>query len=549
MKVPLRILLAAAILCVLIFIGGLAYLGYDLSIDLIARYTHSADRIDRIKCFISPRTLRLIILFASVIAVILISIFSRFDAIYLLLQKGASLVYSSLILRFRNDWSGPLLYLMIIPVGASLYLAIRMPVSFDEAYTYVYFSLRGILSSISYYPAPNNHILHSVLTNICMWLPLPDVFCIRIPALIANIFCILFLFSFVKEYYNTFIAYATIAFFTTLLMTVYYAFMSRGYALECLCFILMTYSLFKILSQPKNKSYWIYFCISAILGFYTMPSFLYPFVIAGIFLVIMLRGISIYLCISYVAVGFITMMLYMPVIVTSGLGVLIKNEHVVPIKRSEVVYKMPGFIEKVCSQVTGIPFIIVLVFVVVAVLLMFLRYKGQVKNYYLLVLNISPVLLMLHSVIPFTRTFEYFTCIFSLCFGLVAYQILQPYAMTFYYFIALVFIQVLLLYNSCVQIINQEQYCILTHDILPQIDSGKNFSIYSYRFDLLLNQDLKEKNVSGYRVQCQHELDAKINMDTVPKGRADYYIVDTYADKTNAKKPFIKNEFYSIYRD
>ena len=57
-------------------------------------------------------------------------------------------------------------FVLTIPLACSIYYAIRLPVTYDEAWTYLYFTINSPLVSASFYPAPNNHILFSLLARV-----------------------------------------------------------------------------------------------------------------------------------------------------------------------------------------------------------------------------------------------------------------------------------------------------------------------------------------------------------------------------------------------
>jgi uncharacterized membrane protein len=497
MTVFIRLLLIIAILSVIIILLLLLHFGYYNSLFYFAQFAKTLDRLDLLKKIIPVSFFTYIVAAICFVLVILLVLLKKFEIIYPLVANIAVKAKASNAVRWRNDWSGHLLYLMIIPVSASVYYTFKMPVSLDEAYMYNYFSSRSFLSSVSYYPSPNNHVLHTLLTNIFLILPFSDTVCIRIPSVLASILCLLFLFSFVKEYYNKYIAYTTIAVCSTLSMTVYYSFMSRGYALQCLFFILMTYSIFKVIGQPQNKIYWLYFCLSGILGLYTMPCFLYPLIIGNIFLLIKLKGIAKYHILSILCIAVVTVSLYLPIIAVNDIRSLVNSFPVAPIQRTVVIKRVLPFFYESYINITGLPFIFIFSALCAGLVISIIKYRVSIGWFFFLILIISPLSLIIQSVIPFSRTFEYYNCIFSLFIAILLFEIFKKYASTRYYFAGLIVIQALLLYNSNRQIMQQEKYSMVTHDVLPKIVSGRSFFIYSPGFDLYLNFYFRERNISG----------------------------------------------------
>lgn len=535
-------------LLVFVYLLALIYFGYESTILFFARHFYAVDKLEKIRALFSINTYRYVIVILSVIESGLIISYVKFENLYSSFRNVGLSTIHSLDHRLRHDWSGPLLFLMVIPVSMSIYLCIKMPVSYDEAWTYLNFSSKSILTSISYYPAPNNHVLYSILTNIFVLLPVSHLAAIRMPSVLVNIMCILFLFSLVKEYCNVFIAYITIAFFSTFSMTIYYSYMSRGYGLECLFFVLMTYSVFKIINNPENKLYWFYFSIASIGGFYTIPSFLYPFVIANTYLFIALKKIGKNQVTSSMTVMIVSGLLYLPIILLNGLHALTNNSYVTPISRLIVVETLPSFFLNVFSGVTGLPALIVIALCCAGILILLSRYKGHLGYYFLLILIMSPVLLALHSVIPFPRTFEYYNCIISFLIALIVYEMFKSIIEEKYLFVGLLALQIFLSYSAWTKILESESYAIGAQKNLPLLSDGRNFFICSHLFDSYLIFDLKQRKVTNYTLKFVLAGKTKINIDTVSGKHYDFYILDNSIDGTRGRVPLVKNEFYSIYK-
>jgi hypothetical protein len=545
MKIIIKLFLILIVASIITAIVVLLYFGYNPTVLQVAKFTHSLNKLDKLKSLFSINLYKSIIILLFIGLATSIIILKKTEVIYSILKTITIKTGDSLLHRFKQDWLSNLLYLIIIPLLASIYYAIKMPVSYDEASTYVNFSSRSILSSISYYPAPNNHILHSVLTNLFLALPFSDLISIRIPSVLVSIMCILFLFSFIKEYYNKYIGYIAIAVFSTFYMALYYSYMSRGYELQCFFFILMTYSIFKIIGKPDNKLYWVYFSVSSILGFYTIPSFLYPFIIGNIFLLFIFKSIRKKHLISVFLVGLITSCLYLPIILINGFGALANNRYVTTIDRATVVKNIPSFFYNIFKDATGLSAILILVIICVGVLIILIRYKGKIKYYFPMVLLISPILLILHSVIPFSRTFQYYNCIISLFIGIILFELLKKRITLKYCFIPLLIIQLLLVYNFNRYIYINEKYSIITQSELLKLDSGRHFYVCSGLFDAFLIFDLKTRNINNYSIE--YKLPININIDTITNKKYDFYIIDNSIDCTKNRKPILKNEFYTIY--
>ena len=548
MKVLFRLFLILAILFLTVTVIMLLHWGYDKSLLHFAYFTRSADRLYWLKKLLPVRVFMYFITGDCIIISLLLFILWKFEKIYPPLSHIGTKMMDSILTRWRNDWSWPLFFLILIPVSASVYYTFAMPISLDEAFTHHYFSSRGILASASYYPAPNNHILHSILTNISLLLPLPDTISIRIPAVLAAILSLLFFFSFVKEYYNERIAYMATAVFSVLSMTVYYSFMSRGYALQCLFFILMTYSVFKVLRYPDNKTYWSYFCLSGILGLYTMPSFIYPLISGNLFLLIRVRKLSRYHLTSMLCIIACAACLYLPVILVNDIHPLVTHHPLSPIPRAVVAATMLPFFSESFTDLTGLPLAVVCGLLCAGGAVSIIKRRDRHSWFFVLLLGTVPFLLIMQSAIPFSRTFEYYNCIFSLFTAILLYEICGKYLTVRYSIAGLMMIEALLLFNSDKVIRKKEMYSIETKDVLPRIASGRSFLIYAIGFDEYLIFYFRQRHISGYSLTTYSDDPPKVNLDTIVTGHYDYYIVENNLNETKSRKPIIKTDFYSIYK-
>jgi hypothetical protein len=547
MKLVFKSLLVIAILGVIAAVGVLLYIGYDQTVYYAAKVTGSLYRLEKVKGLFSPNAFKGLIAVLAIVLLVLAVVLKYSGTIYSLFARFISKTGAALRARFNNDWTDPVfLCLLVVPVSAYIYYALKIPVDWDEAYTYIKFTSRSVFSCISYYPAPNNHILFSVLTSIFLHLPFPDLICIRIPSILIGILCLLFLFSFTKEFYNKYIAYIAVAVYSVFRMTLCYSFLSRGYGLQCLCFILMAYSVFKIISVPERKLYWIYYSISAIMGLYTMPSFLYPFTIGNLFLLITLRKSARYYFVSSFSICIVTLILYTPIILFNGLGALTHNEFVVPIPRSEVISRLAPFFYNVPWKLTHLPSYLILIIICIGTFIQFRNYKGATRWYFLLFLVVSPLLLIIHSVIPYERTFEYFNVIFAIFTGLILYEALSRAKAKQYLYTGFIVWQLLIVYKFDQVIYKDTWYLVDAQKALPTLRPGRNFFLCTNLFDLFLGYDLKVRKVTDANIKFKKGY--LTNMDSIIDHKYDFYVIDTDSDRTVIAKPIYKNNYVTIYK-
>lgn len=90
-------------------------------------------------------------------------------------------------LRAESIW--PLLVLTLVTLlGIALrVLYLGEPPRYDESFTYIEFAKRSLIHVFAYYPAPNNHILHTALVWISCRVFSGSLWAMRLPALLAGI--------------------------------------------------------------------------------------------------------------------------------------------------------------------------------------------------------------------------------------------------------------------------------------------------------------------------------------------------------------------------
>lgn len=164
---------------------------------------------------------------------------------------------------FKNipDW---LLLVIIIGIGAILRILCATKGDFwlDEIWSYnIAFehSLLGVIS-LSH---DNNHLLNTIFMHLLG--PNRNIFVYRIIPLLCGISS-LFIIYLAPIYKNRVEKFITLTIFSVSYFFVSYSTEARGYAYFIFFVSLSFYSLHKIFKKPKRKTFYILFCLSAILG-------------------------------------------------------------------------------------------------------------------------------------------------------------------------------------------------------------------------------------------------------------------------------------------
>lgn len=257
------------------------------------------------------------------------------------------LILEHLFLREKDQTYVYLILGAITLIGFFLrVLDINKSIVYDEAYTFIHFASRPFKYILADYSAPNNHIFHTILVGIAYRLIGGDAWVLRLPAFIAGVLVVPTMFITARRFFSAPQALGASAIIAVLPGFINYSVNGRGYTLLILFSLLLAnfggilvnlrYSL-RNEAKWKSKPALIAFGITTVLGFYTIPIFLYPWV--GVFLWIVAsylfareswqdrsRKLTIFIG-TCVLAGLTTLILYSPVILFgSGLASLISNE-------------------------------------------------------------------------------------------------------------------------------------------------------------------------------------------------------------------------------
>jgi hypothetical protein len=536
--------LFASILILLLLILSLIY-QYKKSLEYGIIFLSAGKYYENIFDLISKDKFTVIQISLGFFGITLLFVFKFFDVIYKKISYYINDLYVSSYFIIKKELSSNTIYILFVPFLSAVYFALHLPVAYDEAWTFLNFTNRGFLVSVLYYPAPNNHILHSVITNITCYIPfLPTLIKLRISAILFSILTIIVSSHFLKKYYSEQISLVVSAIFSTLYMSIYFSCMSRGYSIIFLCFITSLYLAFNIIKEGGKTRDWIWFSFFSILGFYTMPSYLYPYIILN-FLILINKANQIK---KQVLAGIYTMItvfiLYFPLIVINGIESLTNNIYVAPKDRMEVWTRLPAFFNYSIDKIFGFaPYIIIILLAISSMLLI----RNSNKNHFNLKMSLlfiisPPILLLIHSVIPFSRTFNYYAFI-------LVFLIFLPFEKSLVKFkiknliILLIPVQLALVLNFNFNDKVLIDYTIQSKYITSEIMGNYKYLINSSLFDAYLLYELETKYYPNYDVKYYPKV--KMNADTISD--FDFIIIDNSVDFTVNRIPKYENNYYRVY--
>ncbi len=247
-----------------------------------------------------------------------------------------------------KDDAIPLMVLAgIIILGAFFrYAYLWRPMGHDETYTFMAFASRGLRISITDYHLPNNHVFHTILVNLVYQMFGDSPAVIRFPAFLAGVMIIPATYSIGRLFYNSKIGLVGASIVASLSVLIDYSTTARGYTLITLFALLIIY-LAVYVKDHRNMVAWGLLVIFSSLGLYINPTMIYPIGMAYAWLLLskLIHDASetygtryyLYLLISSLAIIIITLILYLPIILNSGLQSLISNDVIEALSWSDFI--------------------------------------------------------------------------------------------------------------------------------------------------------------------------------------------------------------------
>lgn len=534
---------AAALAFVATAMAG-AVAGHHKTIQFIANLAGQGDKAHKIVAAF-PQGKFLALLFILMLLGIALGIAFRFVETWLP-YPAAGLKYTlkgigQTIVQFA---ASPAKYLLILPVGASVYYTLTLPVNYDEAWTYLNFTSKSPIVSLAYYPVPNNHILHSLITNFTRYLPgLSVLTALRISSIFVNIGIWMLAWRMMRSRYNDAAATVLVGIGSVVFMTIYYSCMSRGYALVNLFFMGAWYASYLILQEGGRLRHWAFWAVCSVGGFFTMPSFLYPVIVLNAWIFWQQSRTWRRQLFANLVTAATVAILYLPAALFSGVKALAANPFVQPIGRHEVLTRLPEFFALALEDVFGMPFFIPAAMMMGSLLIFILR-RDHFHTKMGIVFALSPwLLLLLHSVIPFSRTFAWYALVIPVLVWIPwagRLRRISPPVMIAVLLVA----QGLFLWNFHQKIGHFEQYNTTYHKINRQIAGSHSYYFNTRTFDTNL---LFELRIRGFQPLKQQRNFPPLHMSADSISGFDYIIIDKPFDLTKNKKPVLSDPYVNIY--
>src|SRR6185437_4324443 len=265
-----------------------------------------------------------------------------------------------------------LITLLCVSFVIKVYYAMHMPIQIDEAFTYRDFVNEGFVFTTTNYIVPNNHVFHNVLTILAVHLPFGLTMDLRLFPIIESTICIFLFYLLCKRILSAPTSLLVTAIFSMVFTLEYYSYSSRGYSLLLLFFIVCYYCVINIIQDGGDKKDIIIISLASVLGFYTMPSYLYPYVTINIFLLALFIKRKNYKEIKRLVIwGIVTLaltfLLYSPIFLHVGFKAVSDNQFVHPVARKLVLQRLLPAFSGVYQVLFGLPYVyiaVILIFII-----------------------------------------------------------------------------------------------------------------------------------------------------------------------------------------
>lgn len=199
-----------------------------------------------------------------------------------------------------------------------------------------------LVTALTDYSAPNNHILHTVLVNLSTSLFGWDPWAIRLPAFLFGIGLIIAVDWWISSATGRRTAgLLAAAFVAGSSMLIEYSTLARGYSMLAVAFVVLL-ELSRRLLQGSSLRLWVGWIAVATAGLATVPVFVFPLATVGVWFVVTgvirhrRRDLLGQLALSVLVVGALTVLAYLPAVITTGLDAILDNPFVRPLTWSQL---------------------------------------------------------------------------------------------------------------------------------------------------------------------------------------------------------------------
>ncbi|KOY87689.1 hypothetical protein AD998_17520 [bacterium 336/3] len=340
-----------------------------------------------------------------------------------------------------------------------IYMYNTIFVAMDESFSWLYFASQGVSVTITHYPVPNNHVFYNLCSSFWNLLIIDDILAIRITALLS--FWALWSMCYVYLYrkFNFSTAYVSSIILGLGFSQSVFSVQARGYMLCTFLIVLAFFCLLEYL-EKRTSFYLFIFTIACILGFFTIPVFLFAMIaFYGYLLWQFFQKRHQDTFQTFFVVGLIVMacvfLLYLPILVYSGKNALFGNENVSPTSYDShkfFTYILPIAFRESIIYVFSIPKYVAFTGALFVTIAGFYLFKNRKKlhlplfyekfwSFIAVSLFTAGIVICIMRAFPFYRVWTYYAVFLSFMLGIVLSQWMQTFVnIRLILFLVLIFI-------------------------------------------------------------------------------------------------------------
>jgi 4-amino-4-deoxy-L-arabinose transferase-like glycosyltransferase len=283
---------------------------------------------------------------------------SRFAGQFLDSSRAFCTDLGRLLKQIAADRHSLIWLLLISVVGTAVRIwFLDQPMRYDEAHTYMTFVEPGV-DRLFYYQEPNNHVGHTLLVYVSTSLFGDEPWAIRLPTFLAGILAVPMTYLCARTVFRRSLGLVAAGLVAASPILVLYSTNARGYSgIVLTTMVLIPLNLYLV----RKESAFAGFLVADLMaiGLYTIPIMVFPIAMLVVWSILLayhsggwsktlrvLRSLVLVLLLC----GIVTLLLYTPVILTSGLSRLVANNTISPRALSESVALWPQLAQRVWMQ-------------------------------------------------------------------------------------------------------------------------------------------------------------------------------------------------------
>lgn len=308
-----------------------------------------------------------------------------------------------------------------------LFFLFRIPLHYDEAFTYDYFSGVSFVATAFYYPLANNHIFYNLIARLFCFLPFSAETASRLPSFIASFVCSWYFFKLACRHFRPSLSLLLTILFAGSLPVVLSGIEARGYGFLTTCTVMLLYSADNFVSGSAERKHRVQYVLATVVGLYTVPAFficVFPLSIAILFYLLVARrnplprrflaGLEV----SAIAI----LVLYTPIVFINGPSALFRQSAADRRPLGELFQQVMPFLQLLWRFLAGTSiFPLSAVLVLIAAVLIVGgtdRRRGRLMPFMVVAMLISPALLYpFFPIVTDSRTWSFLTVPLALSLG------------------------------------------------------------------------------------------------------------------------------------